>query len=61
MKRQTLKSKQDNSSWSSEKCHKGFSKINNSVKFTLQKWIIYHSNMIQSPIENDHIKGMFDG
>ena len=54
MERQALKAKQDNLFWSSEKCHKEFSKINDNFKSDLQKWIISHAHVIQSPIENDH-------
>ena len=59
MKRWALKAKQDCSFWSSEKCRKGFSKINYSVKFALQKWIIYHPHVIQYTIANDYIKVRF--
>ena len=52
MKRRALKAKDDCSFCSSEKCSKGFSKLNGSVKSSLQKFIIYHPHVIQSPIEN---------
>ena len=41
--------------FSSAKCSKGFSKLNDSVKSSLQKCIIYHPCVIQSPIENYYI------
>ena len=47
--------------WSSEKRRKGFLKINDSVKYSLQRWKIYHPCVIQSPIENDYIKIKLDG
>ena len=37
-----------------------FSKINDSVKYSLQKWIIYHSHLIKYPIVNDYIAVKFD-
>ena len=55
MKRQALKAKRDYSFWSYEKWCKGFSKINDNVKSSLQKWIIYHPHMIQSTIVNYYI------
>ena len=61
MKRRALKAKDDCSFWSSGKRRKGFSKINNSVKYSLQRWIIYHPRIIQYPIENDYITVKFDG
>ena len=60
IKRQALKSKDDRSFWSSEKCRKGFSKINDTVKSELQKWTISHLNVIPSPTENYHITFTFD-
>ena len=60
MKWRALKSKKDYSFRLSGKRRKGFSNINNSVKSYLQKWIIYHPNLIQSPIENDYITVKFD-
>ena len=44
----------------SEKCHKGFSEINDSVNSSLQKWIIFLPHVIQSNIENDYITVNFD-
>ena len=60
MKRQALKSNQDCSFWSSAKLCKEFTKINDGVKSSLQKWIISHLNVIQSNIENYYIKVKFD-
>ena len=60
MKRWELKTKDDCSFWSSAKFCKVFSKINYSVNSSLQKWIIYHTHLIQSPIVNDYIKVKFD-
>ena len=53
MKRRALKSKQDYSFWSCTKRRKLFSTFNDSIKFSLQKWIIYRPCVIQSPIAND--------
>ena len=61
MKRQELKDKDDCSYWSSAKLCKGFSKINDSVKSSLQKWIISHPPVIQFTIENYYIKVKVDG
>ena len=55
-----LKAKFDCSFWSSTKRCKGFKKINDSVKSSLQKWIIYHPQIIQPPIANDYITVNFD-
>ena len=30
--------------------------MNDSIIYTLQKWIIYHPNLIQSPMENYYIQ-----
>ena len=60
MKRRSLKSKQYFSFWSSAKHRKGFSKINDSVKSSLQKWIISHPHVIQYAITNDYITVKFD-
>ena len=53
MKLQALKAKQDFSFWSSAKHRKIFSKIDDSVKYYLQKWVISHPRVIQFPIAND--------
>ena len=55
MKRQALKVKQVYSFCTSAKCHKRFSKINNSVKYYLQKCTIYYPYMIQYTITRDYI------
>ena len=60
MKFRALEAKDDCSFWSSGKRRKGFSKINNSVNSSLQRWIIYHPRIIQYPIENDYITVKFD-
>ena len=54
-----MKAKQDCSLWSSEKRRKLFSKINDSVKYSLQKWITYHQYVIKYPISNDYITAKF--
>ena len=61
IKWRALKAKQDCSFWSSAKPRKGFSKINYSVKYSLQRWIISHPHVIQSHISNDCITVKFDG
>ena len=60
MKRWALKAKQDRSFWSSAKHHKGLSKINDIVKSSLQKCILFHRNVIKDTILNDHIAVNFD-
>ena len=60
MKRRALKSNDNSSFWSSAKRHKVFTKIDNSVKSSLQKWIIYHTHLIQSPIKNYYVTVKFD-
>ena len=60
MKRQALKSKQGCFFWPSDKRRKGFSKINDSVKSSLHKWIISHPRVIQSTIGNYCINVKFD-
>ena len=60
MKRRALTAKNDFSFWSSAKCCKLFSKIDDSVKSSLQKWITSHPHVIQSPISNDYITVKFD-
>ena len=45
---------------SSVKNCKGLSKINDSVKSSLQKWIISHPHVIISTIKNDYITVKFD-
>ena len=45
--------KQDCLFWSSAKLCILFSKINDSVKSFLKKWILYHPRVIQSPIGSD--------
>ena len=55
-----MKSKQDCSFWSSKKCRKWFSKINESVNSSLYKWVISHPNVIQSNISNGQITVKFD-
>ena len=59
MKLRALEAKDDCSFWSSAKCPKGFSKINDSVKSSLQKRIISHPLLIQSTIENDWVTVKF--
>ena len=54
-----MKAKQYCSFWPSAKCGKLFSKINDSVNPSLQKWIIYHPHVIQYTIVNDYIKVKF--
>ena len=56
MKWRVLKSKQDCAFWSSEKYCGGFTNINDSVESDLQKWILSHPRVIQSPITNYYIK-----
>ena len=60
MKRRELKAKADFSFWSSTKRRKGFSKTNDSAKFSLQKCIICHPRLIQYPIVNYYITVEFD-
>ena len=55
MKRRGLKAKQDCSFWSSIKCRKILSKINNSVKSYVKKRIISYPHVIKYPIKNDYI------
>ena len=50
IKQQAVKVKQDCLFWSSAKLHKGFSKINYSVNYSLCKWIISHPHVIKYPI-----------
>ena len=52
MKRRALKDKDGCSFWLSEKHRKGFSKINDSVKSSLQKWMESHQHVIKYPIKN---------
>ena len=42
------------------KLRKGFLKINDSVKYYLEKWIISHPHVIQYPIESNCIEVKFD-
>ena len=60
MNRRALKAKDYCLFWSSSKCCKGFSKINDNVNSLVQKWIIFHPRVIPSPIENYYITGKFD-
>ena len=60
MKQRALKAKGDCSFWSSTKRRKEFSKINDGVKYSFQKWIIYHPHVIKSPIEKSYIAVKFD-
>ena len=60
MKWRALKSKQDCQFWSCAKVRKVFSKMNDSVNYSLQKWIIYLPHVIQSPIEKYYITVEFD-
>ena len=46
--------------WSSEKHRKHFSNINDCVKSDIKKWILYHTHVIQYPIENYYIKAKLD-
>ena len=59
MKWWSLKAKQDSLFWSSAKHRKLFSKINDDVNSSLQKWIISHTHLIQYPILNYYIKVKF--
>ena len=45
---------------SSAKCHERFSKMNDSVKLSLKKWVIYHPRVIQYSIVNYYITVGFD-
>ena len=60
MKPRALKAKDDFSFWSSAKLCKEFSKINDTFKSELQKWIISHPHVIPYPIANDYITVKFD-
>ena len=60
IKWQALKAKYYRSFWSSAKCRKGFSKINDTVKSELQKWIIYCPHVIPYSMENYFIPLNFD-
>ena len=61
-KLRALKAKQDSSFWSSVKYLKLFSKIDDLVKYFLQKLILSHPHLIQYPIANDFIQvDMDDG
>ena len=60
MKRQALKAKQDCLFWSSTKRRKTFSKINDSVKYTLKRWTTYHPHVIKYPIVSYYIIVKFD-
>ena len=60
MKRRALKAKYVYSFWSSAKRRKGFSKINDTFKYELQKWIISRIHVNPSPIANDYITVKFD-
>ena len=60
MKRRSLKAKNHCSFWSSTKHRKGFSNINDSVKYSLQNRIISHPRVVKYPIENDYITVKFD-
>ena len=55
-----MNAKQDCLFWSSVNRRKGFSKVVDSVKYDLQKWIISHPRVIQYPIAKDYITVMFD-
>ena len=59
MKQRALKSKDDCLFWSSAKRRKGFSKISDIVKSSLQKWIISHPHAIQYTIVNNYITVRF--
>ena len=62
MKWKALKAKQDCEFWSSTRRCKGFSKTNDSVKYSIQNWIIYHPHVIKYPISNDYITvNCYDG
>ena len=60
MKHRELKDKDNCSFWSSTKRHKGNLKINYTVKYFLQKWIISHPHVIKSSFENYYITVKFD-
>ena len=60
MKQRALKSKDDCSFWSSAKRRRQFSKINDSVKSSIQNEIISHPSVIKSPIEIYYIAVKFD-
>ena len=59
MKRRALKAKYNCLFWSSAKLHKGVSKTNDTVKYELQNWIISHTHLITSTIEDDYITVKF--
>ena len=61
MKVRALKAKYYCFLLSSAKCFKGFSKINDSFNYFLQKWIISHPHLIQFPFANDYITVKFNG
>ena len=60
MKRQVLKAKAGCSFWSYAKYCKGLKKINDSVKSSLQRWIIPHPHVIKSPMKNYYITVKFN-
>ena len=59
MKWRALKAQKDCLFWSPVKHHKLFSKISDSVKSFLQKWVISHPHIIRYPIANDDITVQF--
>ena len=59
MKRRALKDKKYFSFWSSEKCCKVFSNINDGFNSSLWKCLIYLPHVIPSPIASDYIKVKF--
>ena len=62
MKQRVIKYIQDFSFWFSEKRCEVFTNINDGVKSSLQKWILFHPHVIQYPITNDYIKvGLYYG
>ena len=59
MKRRALKDKKDFSFWSSEKCCKVFSNINDGFNSSLWKCLIYLPHVIPYTIASDYIKVKF--
>ena len=60
MKWRALKAKQDCSFWWYTKHRKGFSEINDSVNYYLQKWIVSHPHVIKYTTDNDYIEFKFN-
>ena len=53
--------KYGNTPWALKEKKKGSSKFDEKIKMSLYNWILYHQQVVQSPIVNDCLKVKIDG